>query len=216
MSRPGTTARRATGVGRWPKPPAMLSAADFDRPALEMAPALIGATLLVGGAGGVIVETEAYSPEDPASHSFAGPTARNASMFAGPGRAYVYRSYGIHWCLNFTCRSGSAVLIRALEPTAGLGAMSERRGTNDPRALCSGPGKLAQALGITRELDGFALDAAPFSVLPADGAPEVLVGPRIGITKAAEQPWRFGLAGSPFLSRPFRGEPRPERAVQPR
>lgn len=182
----------------------MLSAADFDRPALEMAPALIGATLLVEGVGGVIVETEAYSPEDPASHSHAGPTARNASMFAGPGRAYVYRSYGIHWCLNFVCRRGSAVLVRALEPRAGLELMAERRGTANPRLLCSGPGKLGQALAVTRALDGRMLDMPPFEVLPPEGTAEVVTGPRIGITKAADEPWRFGLAGSSFLSRPFR------------
>ncbi|MDP8917235.1 MAG: DNA-3-methyladenine glycosylase [Pseudomonadota bacterium] len=181
----------------------MLSAADFDRSALELAPALIGATLLVDGAGGLIVETEAYRPDDPASHSFAGPTARNASMFAGPGRAYVYRSYGIHWCLNFVCRRGSAVLIRALQPTAGLERMVERRGTAEFRALCSGPGKLAQALAITREHDGCALDLPPFAVLPGTSA-DVVAGPRIGITKAADQPWRFGLRGSAYLSRPFR------------
>jgi DNA-3-methyladenine glycosylase len=182
----------------------MLSAADFDRPSLDMASALIGATLLVDGAGGVIAETEAYSPDDPASHSYVGPTARNASMFGPPGRAYVYRSYGVHWCLNFVCRRGSAVLIRALEPTAGLDVMAARRGVTEPRLLCSGPGKLAQALAISRDHDGLPLDAPPFALAPAGGSQPVVTGPRIGITKAAEQPWRFGLAGSRFVSRPFR------------
>ena len=181
-----------------------MTAADFDRPSLELAPALIGATLLVDGAGGIIVETEAYSPDDPASHSFGGPTTRNASMFAGPGLAYVYRSYGIHWCLNFTGRRGSAVLIRALAPTARLERMAERRGVAEARLLCSGPGRLCQALGVTREHDGLRLDAPPFAVTPAPEAPALVVGPRIGITKAADQPWRFGLRGSAYLSRPFR------------
>ena len=181
----------------------MLQADFFDRDSVDLARELIGATLLVDGVGGVIVETEAYHPEDPASHSFAGPTARNAAMFGPPGRAYVYRSYGIHWCLNTVAGRGSAVLIRALEPTAGLAAMRERRGLDDVRALCSGPGKLCQALGVSREHDGLALDAPPFQVLPRTGKPRIVVGPRIGITKAVEQPWRFGLAGSPFVSRRF-------------
>lgn len=183
---------------------AMMSAADFDVPVLELAPVLIGATLLVDEVGGVIVEVEAYRPDDPASHSHAGPTARNAAMFGPPGRAYVYRSYGIHWCLNLVCGGASAVLIRALEPTAGLEVMAERRGTADPRRLCGGPGRLGQALGITRALDGLPLDAPPFAVIAPEGPREIATGPRIGITKAADKTWRFGLAGSPFLSRPFR------------
>jgi DNA-3-methyladenine glycosylase len=181
-----------------------MNADDFDRPSLELAPALIGATLLVEGVGGVIVETEAYRPDDPASHSYAGKTERNASMWGPPGRAYVYRSYGIHWCLNFVGHAGSAVLIRALEPTHGLEPMAERRGTAEPRLLCSGPGRLCQALGVTREHDGLPLDQPPFEVLAATEAPPVIAGPRIGITKAAEQPWRFGLKGSRYLSRPLR------------
>jgi DNA-3-methyladenine glycosylase len=163
----------------------------------------------------VIVETEAYDREDPASHSFAGPTARTASMFGPPGRVYVYRSYGIHWCVNFVCCEvghGAAVLIRALEPTTGLDVMRERRGLADEsveseatrRRLCSGPGKVCQALGITRAHDGLALDAPPFQLLPPTKRAQVVIGPRIGITKAVEIPWRFGLKGSPFLSRPFR------------
>jgi DNA-3-methyladenine glycosylase len=177
----------------------------FRLPVVEAAKALVGWTLLVDGVGGVIVETEAYHPEEPASHSFSGPTARNAVMFGPPGRAYVYRSYGIHWCLNVVCGSGpgSAVLIRALEPTAGVEVMRERRGVEDVRLLCSGPGKLCQALAVTREHDGLPLDEPPFAMSPPDRAPDLIAGPRIGITRAADLPWRFGLKGSKFLSRPF-------------
>lgn len=181
----------------------MLGADFFDRDSLELARELIGVTLLVDGVGGVVVETEAYHPEDPASHSYAGPTERNAAMFGPPGRAYVYRSYGIHWCMNVVGHSGSAVLLRALEPTAGLEVMRARRGLEDVRALCSGPGKLCQALAITRGHDHQRLDEPPFQMLPRNGVPDVVVGPRIGITKAVDQPWRFGLAGSPFVSRRF-------------
>jgi DNA-3-methyladenine glycosylase len=181
-------------------------AADFCGPSDEVARALIGATLLVEGVGGVIVETEAYDHEDPASHSYSGPTPRNQAMFGPPGRAYVYRSYGIHWCLNFVCREaghGAGVLIRALEPTHGLDGMQARRGLMDVRLLCSGPGRVGQALGITRELDGCRLDRKPFRVLAATQPCEVVTGPRIGISKAMDMPWRFGLAGSKFHSRRF-------------
>ena len=181
----------------------MTLTAFLDRDAAVVAPDLLGAKLLVGGVGGLIVETEAYHPDDPASHSFRGPTPRNGAMFAGPGRVYVYRSYGIHWCLNFVCHGASAVLIRALEPTDEIGMMRERRGLDDVRALCSGPGKLCAALAVTGELDGHMLDAAPFSVALARRRPDRAVGPRIGITKAAEMPWRFGVKGSRFLSKPF-------------
>lgn len=175
----------------------------FDREVTRVARELLGATFLVDGVGGVIVETEAYHPTDPASHSFRGPTPRNASMFAGPGRVYVYRSYGIHWCLNFVCGGAAAVLIRAIEPTAGLETMAARRGVAARRALCSGPGKLAEALGVTRDHDGLMLDGPPFTLLPAAEPPPAAIGPRIGITKAAEVPWRFGVAGSPYVSRRF-------------
>jgi DNA-3-methyladenine glycosylase len=171
-----------------------------------MAHALIGCELLVDGVGGRIVETEAYDRADPASHSFTGPTPRNQVMFGPPGRVYVYRSYGIHWCLNFVCEEdghGAGVLIRALEPLYGLAVMCERRGLHDPRLLCSGPGRLGQALAIAHDLNGHRLDHKPFEVRAAPRPHDVVVGPRIGISKAADVPWRFGLAGSPFLSRPF-------------
>jgi DNA-3-methyladenine glycosylase len=179
----------------------------FARSVHEVAPDLIGATLLVDGVGGVVVEVEAYDQEDPASHGFRGRTARNAAMFGPPGHAYVYRSYGIHWCLNLVCDvpgRAEAALVRALEPTHGLDAMRARRGVEAVRALCSGPGKLCQALAVTREHDGLALDVPPFELLARVEAPPIVTGPRIGITRAAELSWRYGLAGSPFLSRPLR------------
>ena len=172
----------------------------------EVAPELIGATLLVDGVGGIVVEVEAYDQDDPASHGFGGRTQRNASMFGPPGHAYVYRSYGIHWCLNIVCAEpgrAEAVLVRALRPTHGLDAMRARRGVEAERALCSGPGKLCQALAVTREHDGMPLDASPFALYPREREPEVVTGPRIGISKAVEHAWRYGLAGSPFLSRRF-------------
>ena len=186
--------------------PPRLRRAFFARSVHEVAPELIGATLLVNGAGGMIVEVEAYHHTDPAAHSYIGPTERNRVMFGPPGFAYVYRSYGIHWCLNFVCEpdgSASAVLIRALAPTAGLAAMRRRRGMEDVRALCSGPGKVGEALGITRQQNGLALDRAPFEVRARETTPEIVTGPRIGISKAVDMPWRYGLAGSPFLSKPF-------------
>jgi DNA-3-methyladenine glycosylase len=177
----------------------------FARDAVTVAKALIGVKLLVDGAGGLIVETEAYDRDDPASHSFIGETRRNAVMFGPSGRAYVYRIYGAHWCLNVVCdgQPRGAVLIRALEPTDGLDIMAERRGTMDARMLCSGPGKLCQALAVTCAHDGLVLDEPPFALFAAGGAPALAIGPRIGLTKAAEVPWRFGAAGSRFLSKPF-------------
>ena len=177
----------------------------FRLPSEAAARALIGWTLTRGGVGGRIVETEAYDPSDPASHSFSGPTPRNAVMFGEVGRIYVYRSYGIHWCMNLVCGDGpgSAVLIRAVEPTSGIELMQDRRGTLDVRLLCSGPGKLCQALAVTRDDNGLDVLEPPFSLTPG-GAAGVVVGPRIGITRAADVPWRFGEAGSKFLSRPFR------------
>lgn len=176
----------------------------FDRPASEVAGRLIGALLTFEGVGGRIVETEAYEADDPASHSFAGPTARNAAMFGPPGHAYVYRSYGIHWCFNVVCRPGSAVLVRALEPTAGIPAMVRRRGMEDLRALCSGPGKLCQALAIGPAQNGMPFGMGAPRLAVSSTPPEIVAGPRIGISKAVDTPWRFGLAGSRFLSRPFR------------
>ncbi|MFN3658966.1 MAG: DNA-3-methyladenine glycosylase [Pseudolabrys sp.] len=189
-----------------PQPP-RLRRAFFARSVHAVAPDLIGATLMVNGVGGVIVEVEAYHHTDPAAHSYIGRTARNVVMFGPPGFAYVYRSYGIHWCLNFVCEekgSASAVLIRAIEPTAGLAAMRRRRGLDDVRDLCSGPGKLAQALGVTIKHNGLPLDAPPFELRARASVPDIAVGPRIGITKAVEHPWRYGLKGSKFLSKPFK------------
>ena len=178
----------------------------FDRSVHEVAPELIGASLFVNGAGGTIVEVEAYHHTDPAAHSFGGQTERNHVMFGPPGYVYVYRSYGIHWCLNFVCEeqgSASAVLIRALQPEAGLAAMRRRRGLPDERQLCSGPGKLCEALGVTRKHNGLPLDRAPFELRAPVERPDIVTGVRIGITKAVERPWRYGLKGSKFLSKPF-------------
>jgi DNA-3-methyladenine glycosylase len=186
----------------------ILAGIDFGASSVDVARLLIGTTLLVDGVGGRIVETEAYDQGDAASHTFGGPTQRNASMFGTAGRTYIYRSYGIHWCLNFVCREaghGAGVLIRAIEPLVGLDIMRERRGLHDPRLLCSGPGRLCQALALGIRHNGMPLDAPPFELLAGPELPlDVVTGPRIGISKAMEMPWRFGLAGSPFLSRPFR------------
>jgi len=178
----------------------------LDRSAHEVAPDLIGATLLVNGIGGLIVEVEAYHHTDPAAHSFRGPTPRNRVMFGPAGFTYVYRSYGIHWCLNFVCEeegSASAVLIRALEPTHGIAAMRRRRGLHDERSLCSGPGKLTEALGITIAHSELPLDQPPFALHARTGKADIISGVRIGITKAADLPWRYGMQGSKFLSKPF-------------
>jgi DNA-3-methyladenine glycosylase len=176
----------------------------FDRSVHEVAPELVGVTLLFGGVGGVIVEVEAYDHEDPAAHGYRGRTRRNASIFGPPGHAYVYRSYGIHWCLNFVCAAvdvAQAVLIRALEPTAGVEMMRRRRGLDDVRLLCAGPGRLCQALGITGEDDGRPLDEPPFELRPRTGEVTVAAGRRVGITRAADRPWRYALAGSRYISR---------------
>jgi DNA-3-methyladenine glycosylase len=183
--------------------------AFFSRSVHHVAPELIGATLLIGGVGGRIVEVEAYHHTDPAAHSFNGQTPRNAVMFGPPGYAYVYRSYGIHWCLNFVCEpagSASAVLIRAIEPVEGLAAMRRRRGLSDARLLCSGPGRLAEAMGVTIAHNGLALDKLPFELYAREDEPDITVGIRIGITKAADLPWRYGLRGSKFLSKPFKSD----------
>ena len=197
-----------------PKPDAPISSSlgkplkrsFFDRSVHEVAPDLIGATLLVNGIGGLIVEVEAYHHTDPAAHSFRGPTPRNRVMFGPAGFTYVYRSYGIHWCLNFVCEeegSASAVLIRALEPTHGIAAMHRRRGLHGERSLCSGPGKLTEALGITIAHSELPLDRPPFALHARTGKANIISGVRIGITKAADLPWRYGMQGSKFLSKPF-------------
>jgi DNA-3-methyladenine glycosylase len=186
--------------------PRKLRKSFFDRSVHQVAPELIGATLLFNGAGGIITEVEAYHHTEPAAHSYNGMTPRNAVMFGPAGYAYVYRSYGIHWCVNFVCEgagSASAVLIRALEPTEGLAAMHWRRRTADARLLCSGPGRLTDALGITHAHNGLALDVAPFELRERTGEIAVVAGPRIGLTKAVDLPWRYGLAGSRFWSKPF-------------
>ncbi len=182
---------------------------DFYASSADVARSLIGVTVLVDGVGGRIVETEAYDHEDPASHTFGGPTRRNRVMFGPPCRAYIYRSYGLHWCLNFVCRAdghGAGVLIRALEPLSGVDIMRTRRGLDDVRLLCSGPGRVCQALGITDEHSGLQIDSSPFQLIPSPPGEQalVVVGPRIGISKAKDVPWRFGLSGSRYLSRPFR------------
>jgi DNA-3-methyladenine glycosylase len=189
--------------------PLPLSREFFSPSAHELASELVGATLLFDGVGGILVELEIYDQSDPASHSFRGRTDRNASMFGPPGHAYVYRSYGVHWCLNIVCSppgEASALLVRALEPTHSVEQMIERRGLSDLRRLCSGPGKVCQALGITGEHDGLPLDTPPFQILAREHTPEIVRYPRIGITRARERPWRVCVAGSPYLSRgPARG-----------
>jgi DNA-3-methyladenine glycosylase len=186
--------------------PRRLTRSFFSRSVHEVAPDLIGATLLFAGVGGYIVEVEAYHHTDPAAHSYRGLSQRNAVMFGPPGYAYVYRSYGLHWCLNFVCEpegSASAVLIRALQPTAGIELMRRRRKLSDDRLLCAGPGRLCEALRITGAQYGTALDKPPFQLFAPTAAPEVVCGSRIGITKAVDKPWRYGLKGSPFLSKRF-------------
>jgi DNA-3-methyladenine glycosylase len=204
-----TKCHTACDDGRMPK---RLRRAFFGRSVHDVAPDLIGATLLFRGVGGRIVEVEAYHQTDPAAHSFRGPTGRNSVMFGPPGYTYVYRSYGIHWCLNFVCEpkgSASAVLIRAIEPTVGIPAMRRRRGLSDERLLCAGPGRVCQALGITVAHNGLALDAPPFELFERTAPVDVVAGPRIGLTKAVDKPWRYGLKESRFLSKPFAAVARP-------
>jgi DNA-3-methyladenine glycosylase len=203
---PNPKRARATSPSPNPSLGKPLKRAFFARSVHKVAPDLVGTTLLVNGVGGIIVEVEAYDHTDPAAHSFRGPTPRNLVMFGPPGFSYVYRSYGIHWCVNFVCEeegSASAVLIRALEPTHGLAAMRRRRGLDNARALCSGPGKLCEALGITIAQSELALDHKPYALHASVGKVDVVSGVRIGITKAVDLPWRYGLKGSKFLSKPF-------------
>jgi DNA-3-methyladenine glycosylase len=181
----------------------------FERSVHDVARELIGCTLLYAGCGGVIVETESYERDDPACHAYVGRTARTEVLFGPPGRAYVYLSYGIHCLLNAVAEpdgDAAAVLIRALEPTVGTAEMRLRRGREQLEDLCSGPGKLTEALGVTLSDNGASLSSAPFTVLAPEAqwsGVEVLAGPRIGISKAVERPWRFSAAGSRFVSRPW-------------
>jgi DNA-3-methyladenine glycosylase len=187
-------------------PGSIAGSIDFSASSERVAQWLIGAIVTVDGVGGRIVETEAYDREDPASHTFSGPTPRNAVMFGPPAHVYVYRSYGIHWCLNFVCREegyGAGVLIRAIEPLTGIDAMRQRRGLEPLKLLCSGPGRAAQALGVTHRNNGMSLLEAPFHIEAPEEAVDIVSGPRIGLTKAIDVPWRFGLAGSKFVSKPF-------------
>ena len=182
----------------------MLRRSFFARSVHEVAPDLIGVTLLVDGVGGRIVEVEAYDQEDPASHGYRGRTPRIESMFGPPGHAYVYRSYGIHWCLNLVCGAEGvpeAALIRALEPTSGIDEQRRRRRNDNLRALCSGPGKLCQALAVTGAHDGLPLDRPPFRLRERKEAPEIVTAPRIGITRATELSWRYLEANNPYISR---------------
>lgn len=192
--------RRNAGKRGW-------AGVDFSANAVKVARQLIGKELLIYGVGGFIVETEAYDEGEAASHAFSGQSASNAALFGPPGRAYVYLSYGLHWCLNLVCREighGAGVLIRALEPTAGISVMRRRRGLSDVRLLCSGPGRLGEALAVTSSYNGMRINAPPFQLRRSSQLPRILRGERIGITKAPERLWRFGMSGSPFLSRPFR------------
>lgn len=175
----------------------------FARDVVAVAADLLGARLLLNGVGGLVVETEAYRHDDEASHSFRGKTAANAAMFGEPGRAYVYRSYGLHWCLNVVCERGSAILLRALQPTHGIDTMIARRAVSERRRLCAGPGNLCKALAVTGEINGMSIVDAPFFMEPPSEVAVWTSGVRIGISKAADRPWRFAVKGSPFLSKPI-------------
>lgn len=174
----------------------------FDREAQYVAPDLIGWRFFVDGVGGMIVETEAYSRDDPASHSFKGPGIRNRSMFGAHGRAYIYRIYGLYWCTNFVCANASAVLLRAIAPLAGTDLMKQRRNTNRITELCSGPGKLSIAMGLSSELDGASLAQTPFLLEPRHRKLPIECGERVGIKLAKDRQLRFWLSNSPFVSRP--------------
>jgi DNA-3-methyladenine glycosylase len=185
----------------------MLEPGFFDRDVETIARDLIGVWVFVDGVGGTIVETEAYDTQDPAAHTFRGPTPRNVAMFGPAGHAYVYRSYGIHWCLNFTCGHGAGVLIRAIEPRAGLDVMRMRRGLDDERLFCSGPGRLCQALGVNASFNSLSLAAPPFELRPKEVESPISACPRIGISIATDTLWRFCQTESRFLSRPIGASP---------
>ncbi len=173
----------------------------FERDAVEVARDLIGAHIGVGAVGGLVVETEAYLPDDPASHSFHGLTQRNKAMFGPPGHFYVYRCYGLHWCLNIVCLPGSAVLLRALEPTVGIEIMAERRALSNIGLLCAGPGRLCQALGVTAMHNGLSISHPCIQFIRPKIQPAIIIGRRVGISKAVERPWRFASEGSVFISK---------------
>jgi DNA-3-methyladenine glycosylase len=182
-----------------------VNAGFYDRPVLEVAPELLGCVLSYGDCAGIIVETEAYHESEPACHAFVGRTPRTETLFQAPGTAYVYRSYGIHALINAVCERegvGAAVLIRALEPIEGLDLMAQRRGLSDPEQLCSGPGKLTQAMGIGLELNATNFIEGPVLISGREREPKAIIGERIGITKAVELPWRFSIAGNRHVSRP--------------
>ena len=191
-------------IEKWETYVRMIGKRFFDRDADSVAKDLIGANFLVGGVGGVIVETESYDATDPASHSFEKRRTKvNAAMFGPPARAHVYFTYGLHWMMNFVCQEGEGVLVRALEPTTRVDLMRRRRGTDNLKLLCSGPARVTQALKITGKLDQMSVLHPPFALAPPSQTFDIVRGPRIGISKGVELVRRFGMRGSAYLSKKF-------------